>query len=1117
MQWFYKLLTQRSCVIIAFLTILSSICILVALKTSKLPDFSDPSLGFEARGTWLGERITAWQNLLEELKPAGKLVDNPKDTSDLMLSNTKKKKGGKFIWKYGGKITRLKIKKEKHIRTKSDIHLNPTCCSPNTSKSKQEDHIFYGEETMRQYVLNETKQVNMEDKGQPLSHKVIRNKSRFFCESPNIDFATFVVIKSESNSADSFFGINSLRAMCDLENKITFVTGYTDYCQKQIPLNTCCRPWSLPNYIALLTDKTSCYEINQTDISTVEQILVKCYKYFHNLMLSPDCQRYKCEAPTDCTKYNAVYNILHFLTDAGFMKSNASIIHLTSAMLFVPIAKSMKILPLFHNMENTNLENNWVKVAAMDLGLKSALFDEYLLSDLWLAGVGGIFIIISMWLYTKSMFLTAMTVIAIFFSLGIAYFVYSFVLEMAFFPFMNLLAVIVVIGIGADDAFIFVKIWRCIHLEYEQEFCGLPTEVKSSTEANIMKSTLKHAALSMFVTSFTTAAAFYASYISSITAVKCFGVFAGTAVISNNILMMTWLPASVSIMKRVKCPFTLSLRLKIMIERIGLAAEAYIITAVTKTPILWMSLLGIIGISSAFLVLYWPRLQLPESPNFPLFSSNHPFELYEAKYRENFRFEQSTQSSNNLKLPLRFVWGVHAVDKGDFSNPFSKGGLDFDNNFNISSTEAQNWLLKFCSSLKKQSFYQKSFGMLLSNCFIENFIMWMSRKCFDKMIDMDKKPCCEISKFPYEPHIFEYCLPQSIFALYATPRQFFVPGVAGPKFGRSEKNFNSSLPPIVKALVIEYESNIPYSLSYTDIKNFLETVQKWFDGELLSAPLEMQGGWFISDLLFFNLQSALSTGTVVSIGIAMSVSLLILLLLTLNILISFYAVLTISLTIFTTIAVLIFCGWKMNILESISISSAVGLAVDFSLHYGIHYRLSPHLDRRRATKFALCRMIGPTAMSATTTIVAGALMLLSSVLPYIQIGQFLVVAMTFSWLYATFFLMSLLQLLGPQYEFMQLNYPWSYLKKQRRGTAVDKRIERRQYPITLSEQRVSSPSSTVENSRNIEMSEFCSSTLFTTTGSRSDSFQNVDQNAVLGSRGVLNFSKSDVSMSTNVN
>lgn len=80
------------------------------------------------------------------------------------------------------------------------------------------------------------------------------------------------------------------------------------------------------------------------------------------------------------------------------------------------------------------------------MGLKNALFDECLLLDGWLVALGGLFVLVCMWMYTMSFFVTFMTVIAIIFSLGIAYFIYTFVFKLEFFPFMNLLTVIVVVG-----------------------------------------------------------------------------------------------------------------------------------------------------------------------------------------------------------------------------------------------------------------------------------------------------------------------------------------------------------------------------------------------------------------------------------------------------------------------------------------------------------------------------------------------------------------------------------------------------------------------------------------------------------------------------------------------
>lgn len=160
------------------------------------------------------------------------------------------------------------------------------------------------------------------------------------------------------------------------------------------------------------------------------------------------------------------------------------------------------------------------------MGLKAALFDDFLLRDCWLLGLAGIFIMLCMYLYTQSLVLTIMTFIAIGFSLGTAYFFYTTVFMMPFFPFMNLLAVIVIVGIGADDAFIYWKVWNCALEERELVAKATGSGVLNASRDTLsprVQTTMKHATISMGVTSLTTAVAFFSSALNSITAVKCFG------------------------------------------------------------------------------------------------------------------------------------------------------------------------------------------------------------------------------------------------------------------------------------------------------------------------------------------------------------------------------------------------------------------------------------------------------------------------------------------------------------------------------------------------------------------------------------------------------------------
>lgn len=265
--------------------------------------------------------------------------------------------------------------------------------------------------------------------------------------------------------------------------------------------------------------------------------------------------------------------------------------------------------------------------------------------------------------------------------------------------------------------------------------------------------------------------------------------------------------------------------------------------------------------------------------------------------------------------------------------------------------------------------------------------------------------------------------------------------LTGPKFSRKNISIsNNSVYSSVLAIVIEYDSSQIFTMSYIEMSQFVNKVELWFTKILKTAPNGLRHGWFISDLEFYDLQDSLSKGTIISIILSIGVSLLVLLLVTFNIVISFYAIATVSCSIFTTIAILIGIGWKLNVLESVAVSTVIGLSIDFSLHYAVHYRLCSEPNRLSATKFALSRMLQPTLMSGVTTIAAGALMLFSSVLAYKQIGLFLVIVMMVSWIFATFFLMSILRLIGPQYGFGQFEFP-KFFRNKNDNNSVIKRLD----------------------------------------------------------------------------
>ena len=106
----------------------------------------------------------------------------------------------------------------------------------------------------------------------------------------------------------------------------------------------------------------------------------------------------------------------------------------------------------YHTVLNTldetavSLGDSRTEIVAMDLGLKEVLFSEYLIEDALYMAFALILISLAILAYTRSMFITVATLLAIIYALSLAYFIYTFICGIKFFPFMNMLAVVIAIG-----------------------------------------------------------------------------------------------------------------------------------------------------------------------------------------------------------------------------------------------------------------------------------------------------------------------------------------------------------------------------------------------------------------------------------------------------------------------------------------------------------------------------------------------------------------------------------------------------------------------------------------------------------------------------------------------
>lgn len=119
-------------------------------------------------------------------------------------------------------------------------------------------------------------------------------------------------------------------------------------------------------------------------------------------------------------------------------------------------------------------------------------------------------------------------------------------------------------------------------------------------------------------------------------------------------MMITWLPASITLTEKINRlrPVRFCTRLLkpivSFINRIGTSVEDFFIHIVVQWTVFWVCFFGAVGLGSAIVIFWWPRLQLPDTPDFKLFDADHPFELYESDYRNMFWFEKLIRVSQLL-------------------------------------------------------------------------------------------------------------------------------------------------------------------------------------------------------------------------------------------------------------------------------------------------------------------------------------------------------------------------------------------------------------------------------------------------------------------------------------
>ena len=153
--------------------------------------------------------------------------------------------------------------------------------------------------------------------------------------------------------------------------------------------------------------------------------------------------------------------------------------------------------------------NEWAVLTAKDLNWTIMSF----------IGVGGYIAY-----HTGSLIISLNSMCMTLFSIFVAFFFFRIVFQITFFSFINFLIIFVVLGVGADDVFVFMD-------AFQQSLYELKADQQPATLEFRMKHTMKRALHAIFVTSFTTSVAFLATSLSPLVPLKSFGIFSALVII----------------------------------------------------------------------------------------------------------------------------------------------------------------------------------------------------------------------------------------------------------------------------------------------------------------------------------------------------------------------------------------------------------------------------------------------------------------------------------------------------------------------------------------------------------------------------------------------------------
>ena len=657
--------------------------------------------------------------------------------------------------------------------------------------------------------------------------------------------------------------------------------------------------------------------------------------------------------------------------------------------------------------EYFNENSAYLRVYWIGTGITESDTDRLLVGDAAWAIASILFVLVMLIIHTQSFWLGIWGMIHILLAFPVAYFFVVLPLNVKEFNTLNMLGLFIVIGIGADDIFIFTDRWKV------SKFIE-----GNDTGAKRMAWAFRSASVSMFVTSATTSASFFINAASSIIPIRIFGIFVGLLVVINYLMVLSIYPAVLSIWsyyfedqclhKKVReClgqtepvvvpkDATEAEREKIEMKQLRIMEKFFYFKYSKfihygKIPILLVFLGMFIG-----LLVVATRLEPAQEPARFLPDTNplqRAFDLRADAFNNS-----ATISTVNIFFGLSGInrAGTDPNDITDIGQPI------LDPSFDASSPAAQTYFINVCQQARLENSTLE--GQVL--CPLEDFRDWLVS---------NGRPFPSVN---FNAEIKEFT---DFFAVNSSfPAIARVSGFGGaqiPKTYTSAIRFSSTVPTQLIMLQIIVNTTMPAQAAAPQLKPFLNSWEAFAVRVEANAPPGLRSLTQISDRwITIAIEESLFDNAIFGIWVSMLIAFGVLLITTLNVFLSLIAIVAIGAVVTCVIGTIVSIGWTLGIIESICLTIVVGLSVDYPAHMVESYN---EVSSRKGTRFNRTRLsltrVGISIFFAfISSFVSGCFLLGTEIIFFYKFGIFIILVVFYAIIWALLAVPSMFSLFGPQ-------------------------------------------------------------------------------------------------------